>query len=377
MKRLTLLGSLLAAMAVFAGGFLTGCESDKGTPPVNILPGVELTATPPAGDTTRYDIEFHWTGWDDDGEVDYFEYYIDPPTGLITNPSGFVDTLTWTPTEAYSGRFTFFAPAYDSSTMDEPHRDFRDPQIGLGYHLFAIRAVDDMGDRSIVNDSSWVAFTAATICPRSLIESPPPSAAEGTYIGVGQSVGTRVTFRWDGSDSDGIFSDKPTHYMYKLTVVSTPDGGGGVNWKDIDDLVLADPAPWDTLAPGETEVVVDLDDGYAYGFAVRAVDEAGAVEPLLVLNRNLLWVAASERASFPELSVRSASFGNREWLGWFIDIEEYEVPLGSLYEFSIVGNADWYGGLITGFSYGWNLTVVDDNTTDPSGIRAWTPWIPR
>jgi hypothetical protein len=45
-----------------------------------------------------------------------------------------------------------------------------------------------------------------------------------------------------------------------------------------------------------------------------------------------------------------------------------------LYEFSIVGNADLYGGLITGYSYGWNLSDVETTEIDPSGIGAWTPW---
>lgn len=375
MKRLTLLGPLLAALVVFSGGLLAGCDSDKGSPPVNILPGVELTATPPAGDTTRYDVEFHWTGWDEDGEVDYFEYYIDPPIEFIQNPTTYPDTMTWLPTEAYSGRFTFFASAYDTSTIDNPPpgKDHEQPQIGLGYHLFAIRAVDDMGGRSIVNDSAWVAFTAATICPRTTISSPPPCCAEGTYQGAATEVGTRVTFRWDGTDPDGIFSDKPVTYMYKLTVVQTPDGGAP-RWDTVDDSVWADPQPWIELPEGETSVVLELDTNYSYGFAVRAVDEARSIEPLLVLNRNLLWVGAREASAFPNLDVRSASFGNRVWTGWFIDIEEYEVPLGSLYEFTMAGNADLYGGLITGYSYGWNLEDVEDNTTDPSGIGAWTPW---
>jgi hypothetical protein len=375
MRRLTLLGPTLAALVVFAGGFLTGCESDKGTPPVNILPGVELTATPPAGDTTRYDIEFHWTGWDEDGEVDYFEYYIDPPLEFIQNPATFPDTMTWRPTEAYSGRFTFYAPEYDTSTIDNPPPgiDHRSPQIGLGYHVFAIRAVDDMGGRSIVNDSSWVAFTAATICPRSVITSPPPRAAEASYVGGAQEVGTRVTFRWEGADQDGIFSDRPTHYLYKLTTVQTPDQTAP-GWTTVDDSLWNDPAPWVELEPGQTQVVVELDAGYSYGFGVRAVDEARSIEPLLVLNRNLLWVGARERSAFPDLSVRSASFGNRDWRGWFIDIEEYEVPLGSIYEFTIAATADVYGGLITGYSYGWNLKDVEDNDTNPSGIGGWTPW---
>ncbi len=370
MRRLALLGMTAAAVGALSVGGLTGCGEDKGSLMPNLLPGVELTATPPAGDTTSYDIEFHWTGWDDDGEVDYFEYIIDPPLEVILDPTGFVDTLTWETTDGYSGKFTFFAPDYDTTTIDEPDRDFRNPQIGLGYHIFAIRAVDDMGARSVINDSSWVAFTAATLCPKTRMKSPPPVAAEGSYS-VGQEAGLRVTFRWEGSDPDGILSDRPVYYMYKLSDVGNP----GDLWREIDDRVLADTTTsWVTLDPGVTQVTLELDNGHNFGFAVRGVDEAGAVEPLLVLNRNLLWLVARDKASFPALTVSSSAFGANEWRGWYIDIEEYEVPLGSMFEFSISANADWYGGLITGYSYGWNLTDPNTTATDPSGDGAWTPW---
>jgi len=333
-------------------------------------PGVRLTATPPAGDTTRYDVEFHWTGWDYDGEVDHFEYYIDPPVGILTDPN-FPDTLSWTTTDAYEGRFIFAASGYDTTTIDEPPpgQDYKIPQVGLGYHVFLIRAVDDLGEKSPVKDSSWVAFTAGTICPRSRIISPRPRASEASYVGAPQEVGKRVTLRWTGVDPDGIFSDKPSFYLIKRVEVP-----GGIAWTQVDDFVLADPAPWDTLEPGVTQVTLTLDVGRTYGIAVRAVDEAHSAEPLLVLNRNLLWVRATEITSFPRLEVRSSAFGNRSWQGWAIKIEDYEVPLGSLYEFTLVGDADAYGGLIAGYSYAWNLRDVESTETNPTGEGAWTPW---
>jgi len=370
--RITLVGSVLVALVAVVAGALTGCESKKGTLVPNMLPGVELTATPPAGDTTRYDIEFQWTGWDYDGEVDHFEYYIDPPLEVIQNPLGFEDTLTWRRTDAYSGRFTFFAPDYDTTTIDEPDKDYKEPQVALGYHIFVIRAVDDMGAKSVVNDSSWVAFTAGTICPRTKIITPPPQYAEAAdgRQPLPQSVGTTVTFRWEGTDSDGIFSDKPIFYMMKRVDVTDRQR----LWDQIDDYVLEDPAPWDTLDPGVTQVTLSLDNGHSYGIAVRAVDEARAVEPLLVLNRNLMWVGATQATSYPVLEVRSSAFGNKSWTGWSIDFEDYEVPMGSLFEFSLYGNADVYGGLIAGYSYGWNLPDVENTETNPTGDGAWTPW---
>ena len=358
MKRLMVLGVVFAALLVFVVGGLTGCSEDEGAFVGNRRPGVTLTATPPEGDTTRYDVEFHWTAWDYDGEVDYFIYCIDPPD------SADADTA-WIRTDSYNGRFTFTALGYDTTTIDE-FLDWKNPQIALGYHLFVIKAVDDMGAHS---PPDYLAFNAATIAPRSEITDPPPFGAWNEYQGGPQPVGLRVTFRWDGDDSDGIFTDKPVGYFFKAADVT-----GESNWRNIAKRVQDDPAPWRKLGPGTTRVATEFDDGRAYGFAVRAIDEADAVEPLLVLNRNLLWVGAAERSSFPELSVRSAAFGVRRWTGYTMDTEDYEVPLGSQYEFTIVGDAGWYGGLITGFSYGWDLPSLEITDTNPDGIRAWTPW---
>lgn len=358
MKRLTLLGAVFAVLLGFVVGGLTGCSEDEGDFIGNLRPGVTLTATPPEGDTTRYDVEFHWTAWDYDGEVDYFIYCIDPPD------SANADTA-WIRTDGYNGRFTFTALAFDTTTIDD-FLDWKNPQIALGFHVFVIKAVDDRGATSPFD---YLAFNAATIAPRSVISSPPPFGAWNEYMGTSQPVGLRVTFRWDGDDTDGIFTDKPVGYMYK-----TADITGEKNWRNVGPRVLEDPAPWIRLGSGTTQVTLEFDDGHAYGFAVRAIDEASAVEPLLVLNRNLLWIGAADRLSFPELSIRSAAFGVRRWQGWTMDSESYEVPLGSQYEFTIVGDAGWYGGLITGYSYGWDLENLESPETSPDGIGAWTPW---
>jgi hypothetical protein len=200
--------------------------------------------------------------------------------------------------------------------------------------------------------------------------SPPPNAAEGTFGGAPQQVGLRVTFRWDGQDTDGIFNDKPIQYLYKLVDVA------GVSRADqpLIDATWNSPQPWILLDVGVTKITLGLDDLHSYTFAIRAIDEASSVEPLLVPNRNLLFMSATQASSFPELTVSSVAFGNRKWTGWFIDTEEYEVPLNSLYEFTLSANADVYGGLITGYSFGWNLPDVEVNDTSPTGDRAWTPW---
>jgi hypothetical protein len=138
--------------------------------------------------------------------------------------------------------------------------------------------------------------------------------------------------------------------------------------------VWDDTTAWIEVETGRTRETFEFDNGHAYAVAIRAVDEAGAVEPLLLLNKNMLWVGATKRNSFPELTVQSTAFGATTWQGWTQETEDYEVPLNSTYEFRISGDAGWYGGLITGYSFGWDLERLDSDETAPDGIGAWTPW---
>lgn len=344
---------------------LLGCgifgEDDDFSPwgAANMRPSVRLEAIPPVGDTTRYVLDLNWTAWDDDGEIDHFLYSVDPP-----DTAG-ADTA-WVMTDAYSATITFSTDAYDTTTIDE-FSDWKRSQIAVGYHEFVIVAVDDQGG---VSAPDYLAFNASTICPVSHITSPPPMTTEATYQGVGQSVGTRVTFRWEGEDPDGVFNKKPVGYLCKLTELDE----GWTNWKDVPNFLYYDQEPWVEVGPDTTRITLDLEDGRCYGFGVRAIDEAGAVEPLLVLNRNLLWVCARESSSHPLITVGSTAFGSRSWLGMTIDPETYEVPRGSAYELGVSADAGWYGGLITGYSYAWDLTDLESTQTHPEGSGAWTPW---
>jgi hypothetical protein len=366
MKRLAFLGVFAVALALVGFAGVPGCgDSGDGRnggpfgPRDNLRPVVTLTGAPPQGDTTRFDVELSWTAWDPDGAVDHFLYCVDPPD------SADADTV-WEETEAYSVSLIFTAEDYDTTTIDE-FLDYKRHQIGVEYHVFILKAVDDAGAMSVPD---YAAFNASTICPRTQIVSPPPYySGWNEYMGSPQPVGLRVTFRWEGNDPDGVFTDKPIGYYYKLTDVT-----GEYDWRNVAPRLYEDPEPWVRVGAESTKVTLDLQDGRAYGFGVRAIDEAEAVEPLLVLNRNLLWVVASERKSYPQLTVSSTAFGVRHWMGWSLDTESYEVPLNSAYELEISGDAGWYGGVVTGYSYGWDLTDLDIQDTDPNGIGAWTPW---
>jgi hypothetical protein len=187
-------------------------------------------------------------------------------------------------------------------------------------------------------------------------------------MGVPQTVGLRVTFRWDGDDVDALFSEGPVGYYLKVVNAT------GARATELPTMVWEDTTAWIEHGANERGTVLELDDGHNYAVAVRSVDEAGAVEPLLLLNGNMLWVGARKSSSLPDLTLYSTALGQRTWQGWTQDSETYEVPLGSRYELTAVGNADWYGGLITGYSYAWDLEDIESTETDPDGAGAWTPW---
>jgi hypothetical protein len=357
MSRSAALGVVLVALISVAVGMFTGCDENKGKGFLipNNQPSVRLTAFPPDSGTAGYDVSFYWEGWDTDGEVDHFIYAIDPPDMYGSEDS------VWTRTDDYSGSFLFQAVDFDTLYS------WREPQVAKSWHVFVIRAVDDMG---AISDPDYLAFNAATVAPRTQFTTPPPMGAVHSYMGSPQEVGLNVTFRWSGDDLDGLFNDVPVAYLFKVLDVS------GKSETELVTFVQNDTTEWIRRGGGvnDRKMVLDFDDGHNYAVAVRAIDEAGAVEPLLLLNGNMMWVGARGSYSFPELTVRSSALGTRTWQGWGADIETYEATIGSRFELAVSGNADLYGGLVTGYSFAWDLIDLETNKVDPNGLEGWTPW---
>lgn len=344
---------LLAAAASLLIGLSAGCDEDKGRLIPNKPPEVLLTAAPPDSGETGYDVEFYWEGRDADGEVDHFIYAVDPPDMFSAGDS------VWIRTDAYSGSFAFRAVNFDTLYH------WSDPQIAKSWHLFVIKAVDDMG---AVSEPDYVAFNATTVAPRTRFTTPEPGGGIEDYMGSPQHVGLKVTFRWEGDDPDGAHAEEPVGYFFKTVDVT------GKRKNELASSVWEDTTEWIERGANDRKMVVTLDDARNYAIAVRGIDEAGAIEPLLLVNGNLLWVGAREGFSYPELTLRSTALGSRTWQGWGVSPEVYEVPVGSRYEIAISANAGWYGGVITGFSYGWDMQDLESNETDPEGMGAWTPW---
>ena len=174
MRRPLSLFTMFTALLCVGTGVFSGCDEEKGILVPNNPPVVLLTAAPPDSGISGYDVEFQWEGRDSDGEVDHFIYAIDPP-----DLNGTEDSV-WTRTDAYSGSFVF-----ESSHFDTLYH-WKYPQIAKNWHLFAVKAVDDMG---AVSEPDYVAFNAANIAPRTQITTPPPEGSIDGYMGVPQHVG--------------------------------------------------------------------------------------------------------------------------------------------------------------------------------------------
>lgn len=261
----------LCAGLLLALGSL-GCEKSllRGTFVANKRPTVVLTAAPVSvADTAWYSYHMYWSGNDEDGRVDEFEYAIDPPTV----PDA--DTL-W-----------YSTPKNDMQIFFRATRAYRDPIRGWranDHHRFVIRAVDNDGARSAPTVRSFFSYTIAPIV---FITAPSPSKL------LSRQVAPALRINWTGSDEDGVFTQKPRQYRYRLFRASDAefDFQKAQLYPDSLRQFYAERnfAGWDSVG-GDTTFVqyTGLTPGTPYVFAVIGIDEAGAYSPDFSLESNML-----------------------------------------------------------------------------------------
>jgi hypothetical protein len=267
---------------------------------LNQRPSVTLGASPVGSpDTAWYAYDIHWTGADPDGQVDHYQYAIDPP------PAAGADTV-WVSTTATGQRVFFRATevAYD------PVHGWR----ANGFHTFAIRAFDDRGAISPVVSQ---AFFAYTIAPKVWITSPLPNPL------LSAAVPSRVQIRWAGVDEDGVRSQSPVLYKYRLFRQGDPEFDLGLARQFPDSLrrFYAERAfaGWDSVGPDSTSVTYsNLAPGTPYLFAIIAIDEAGAYSPDFSLSANMLTMIPQPGATGPAF---------RFWNEFF----SYDAPFGGVF----------------------------------------------
>jgi hypothetical protein len=354
---------LAPALLALAAGLiaLTGCNKKPNVPIVagNQPPTVRITSAP--RDTTQrnyYVITLNWIGNDPDGRVDRFLFAVDPPR----DPG--LDTV-WTSTTENTLTRSF------PSTLP----DRQNPANSSDFHVFVIKAVDNRG---MMSPPVARAFWSYTEAPRVQVRVPPANPLVRYYVP------PALLVRWEGFDDDGVFTQKPVKYKFKLLTQasevplslarSNPDSVRRYyaprNW-----------AGWDSL-PGDTteKQFTNLTPDQEYVFVVVAFDEAGAYSPIFSLNDNMIYF----RVTFTGAQNPRIGFFNEFFLYEYVQgsyrpldpaqVVRLEVPAGEPGNPNDKLTFNWYGLPATDSrgnqvggpirSYRWAVDIVDvfDNT---------------
>lgn len=342
--RLPLSRGLLALLLVASA---TGCERKLHLPLVpDQRPVLTLTQAPAGGNTAYfYSYEIRWTAYDPDGRVDHYEFVVDPPTAAGAD-------TPWVRTTDNRRTFVFESGDPDSlGTKEAPG----------GFHVFALKAVDDRGLQSEPQVRAFYSFTVAPIVtftqPKAnhLLQPLLPSS---------------TTIHWTGLDPDGVNTTQPVKYKWKLLSFASTD------FPMIEALLRPDSlrryyapnfAGWDSTGPDSTQVhLYNLTPNGQYLFNVVAFDEAGAYTSVFSLDDNMLYFTVSYIGAFgPRITLFNEFFNYTYASGGYNDVpEQYihvEVPGGEPVNFY------WYAVPNPGNtmrSYRWVLDPdrLDDNT---------------
>jgi len=321
MTRFNKLVVLLMFAAVLASGFVLGCSKlDKGSRDPNLPPETTLSFSPDEGSTAGYRVRMNWFGWDEDGEIAFFETAWDKPDS-VASWAKWIDT---------SGRAVV---STDSVFMLQAAEAF-DEQNGYATHGFAVRAVDNEGARDASPES--LLFTAFTVLPETEITRGPAAVT-----------GPMVTFEWTARDRDGVIAA----YDYRLFA------WGSGEWVQ----VAPDPgvAQSITVSPEVTTVLFGPIAGL-HRFEVWATDDAGAADQTPAVSQ----FTVNPELAGPELTIVTNVFGVHTFRGptW---PERYNTPMpifdGERLQFGWQADASDYGGEVVGYRHAY-----DDTSTWPA-----------
>jgi hypothetical protein len=359
LRRLAAAPALIVLAAVLIAAW--GCNKKPTVPMIsgNQSPTVRITMAPV--DTTQlnyYVITINWIGFDPDGRVDHFLFAIDPP-----KEAG-ADTL-WESTT--NNTLTRSFPC--------PFPDIPDSTRSSDFHVFVIKAVDNLGAPS---PPVARAFWSFTIAPRVEVRVPPANRLVRYYVP------PAVVFRWEGFDDDGVFTQKPVKYKFKMLTDQTEVTLATARTRP--DSVRRYYAPrnwagWDSL-PGDTtqKQFTNLTPEQEYVFVVVAFDEAGAYSPLFDFNTNMIYLRVTYAgAQNPRIGFFNEFFLYEYEQGSFrpndpAQIVLLEVPAGEPGNPNDKLTFNWYaspatdrsgnlvGGPIRSYRWAVDITDLDDET---------------
>lgn len=363
---------------------LNGCTPSAdigGVAVINALPDTRITGSPPVLDQTEITVDFYWTGSDADGRIRGYQWKmssngpdgisvldtltVDPATGDTLNP--------WRFTTATD---TTFIVSADSSgypgdeVLPERLQRFFQP------HTLFVRAVDD--DDGVDPTPAMVTFTATTIAPTVRI-SLPQSLGQGYQSAL--PLPPTFILGWTGSDPD-FETGSPTRVRYLLKDALYTGSGGSTQYinneylfNQYKDELLSfnDPgwSDWIAFAPEQEDRTQEftlerLTPGGAlkyYFFALQAQDTAGAVSLDLSYARTVhnFYI---DNLSKPSLTVRETFLGEKNFTGTAAGGENQraiDIAQNQPLEFSWSAEAESYGGIITGYRYGWDVEDLTDD----------------
>ena len=256
-RRIAAALAALLALAAFGCG-KSGIGSIR--PLFNERPTIRLTAAPiNEADTAFFAYEMHWSAYDADGRIDHYEYAIDPQGGAAPE-------TTWVRTTRTYETIHFRLSPTDTGGVIAG-------RVG-NPHTFVVRAFDNSGEWSAYESRTFFSFT---IAPTVRILDPwVGSPSPGNTVFVGPS----FRIRWEGADEDGVASQLPTHYKYRLLGPGDPEFSSSEALRDPQAayryFVSRGFAGWDSTS-GDSAFAVyrGLTVGSAYVFIVVAFDEAG------------------------------------------------------------------------------------------------------
>jgi len=373
--RLPRLMSVAVCMCVLALGFL-GCANTtkEGEHVENQPPRVWLSSAPPEGNTEKYTIHLFWGGWDPDGQLAYYEYSITNNGDGPFDPADTTGSDKWFRVYSNDSVFTFTADQLADSNTTKTVSEF------TRSHTFFIRAVDELGLASI--EPSYRSFTARTLSPRVVINIPRKNNLNPALIP------PIATYRWTATDyvSDLLSVQEPESVQWALTDTRLLNE----DWRLAIDFLRKTPAAiraYEQIKLKQGEVVDGRADSDAqwsdwvyyrapddsgkfwttapvdfgpYVFAVRAKDEAGAVTPVLDENENVRRVRVSGRSTGPLFSLSNEYLGSVTTSVCSTPAVILDIPAGVPLRFQWVADATSYGGTVTGYRYGWDISDLND-----------------
>jgi len=354
--------SLLAAVA-WLGCTTTEKEGDRVE---NQPPRVWLSSAPPEGTTEKYTVHMFWGGWDPDGEIAYYEFAITDNGDGPFDPADTVGAENWHQVVGNDSVFTFSADQLaDTNTTSTISAFTRS-------HTFFVRAIDEEGLTSL--EPAYRSFTALTLSPRVIIDVPRKNGLNPALLP------PITTFRWTATDfvTDMLTTQDPESTQWAL--VDTRNFNE--DWRATVDYLRKVPEvldafgktpedsdnewyPWAWYrAPedsGKFWTTPPLEFG-PYIFAMRAKDEAGAITPVLDENENVRRVRVSTRSTGPVFVVINEFMGGVTTSVCNTPIVILDVPAGVPLTFEWEADATSYGGIVSGYRYGWDIADLSDPT---------------